>query len=166
MNVSNQNHSIRSLSDVIPVAQSLAQQFAQTAIERDKVGGTPKYERDLIRQSGLLSLSIPEQFGGLSGQWQDIFNVVKIFAQADSSLAHVFGFHHLLLATVRLFGNSQQWQRWYQLTAEKSWFWGNALNPLDKRTVVKKNKMTGTNFLEKKVFARVRLTQKCLLHQE
>ncbi|MBO9531330.1 MAG: acyl-CoA dehydrogenase family protein, partial [Acinetobacter oleivorans] len=112
MNVFNQNHSIRSLSDVIPVAQSLAQQFAQTAIERDKVGGTPKHERDLIRQSGLLSLSIPEQFGGLSGQWQDIFNVVKIFAQADSSLAHVFGFHHLLLATVRLFGNSQQWQRW------------------------------------------------------
>ena len=138
MNVFNQNHSIRSLSDVIPVAQSLAQQFAQTAIERDKIGGTPKHERDLIRQSGLLSLSIPEQFGGLSGQWQDIFNVVKIFAQADSSLAHVFGFHHLLLATVRLFGNSQQWQRWYQLTAEKSWFWGNALNPLDKRTVVKK----------------------------
>lgn len=138
MNVFNQNHSIRSLSDVIPVAQSLAQQFAQTAIERDKVGGTPKHERDLIRQSGLLSLSIPDQFGGLSGQWQDIFNVVKIFAQADSSLAHVFGFHHLLLATVRLFGNSQQWQRWYQLTAEKSWFWGNALNPLDKRTVVKK----------------------------
>jgi len=138
MNVFNQNHSIRSLSDVIPVAQSLAQQFAQTAIERDKIGGTPKHERDLIRQSGLLSLSIPEQFGGLSGQWQDIFNVVKIFAQADSSLAHVFGFHHLLLATVRLFGNSQQWQRWYQLTAEKSWFWGNALNPLDKRTIVKK----------------------------
>lgn len=138
MNVFNQNHSIRSLSDVIPVAQSLAQQFAQTAIERDKVGGTPKHERDLIRQSGLLSLSIPDQFGGLSGQWQDVFNVVKIFAQADSSLAHVFGFHHLLLATVRLFGNSQQWQRWYQLTAEKSWFWGNALNPLDKRTVVKK----------------------------
>lgn len=137
MNVLNQNHRICSLSDVIPVAQFLAQQFAQTAIERDRAGGTPKYERDLIRQSGLLSLSIPEEFGGFSGTWQETFNVVRIFAQADSSIAHVFGFHHLLLATVRLFGNTQQWQRWYKLTAEKSWFWGNALNPLDTRTIVK-----------------------------
>ncbi|MCY6411598.1 acyl-CoA dehydrogenase family protein [Acinetobacter sp. VNH17] len=137
MNVLNQNHRICSLSDAIPVAQFLAQQFAQTAVERDRIGGTPKYERDLIRQSGLLSLSIPKEFGGFSGTWQDTFNVVRLFAQADSSIAHVFGFHHLLLATVRLFGNQQQWQRWYQLTAEKSWFWGNALNPLDSRTVVK-----------------------------
>ena len=162
MNVLNQSHCIRSLSDVIPVAQSLAQQFAQTAIERDKVGGTPKYERDLIRQSGLLSLSIPEQFGGLSGQWQDIFNVVKIFAQVDSSLAHVFGFHHLLLATVRLFGNAQQWQRWYKLTAEKSWFWGNALNPLDNRTVVK-NQEDWYEFSGKKSFCSGALDSEMLI---
>ncbi|MDC4876228.1 acyl-CoA dehydrogenase family protein [Acinetobacter baumannii] len=162
MNVLNQSQCIRSLSDVIPVAQSLAQQFAQTAIERDKVGGTPKYERDLIRQSGLLSLSIPEQFGGLSGQWQDIFNVVKIFAQADSSLAHVFGFHHLLLATVRLFGNAQQWQRWYKLTAEKSWFWGNALNPLDNRTVVK-NQEDWYEFSGKKSFCSGALDSEMLI---
>ncbi|OUY06620.1 acyl-CoA dehydrogenase family protein [Acinetobacter populi] len=137
MNVFNQTHRISQLSDASAVAQALAQQFAHTAIERDRQGGTPKDERDLIRQSGLLSLSIPEEFGGFSASWQQTLDVVRIFAQADSSLAHVFGFHHLHLATIRLFGNQQQWQRWYQLTAEKSWFWGNALNPLDKRTVVK-----------------------------
>lgn len=137
MNILNKSHRLCSLSDVIPSAQFLAQQFAQTAIHRDRTGGTPKYERDLIRQSGLLSLSIPQEFGGFSGTWKDTFDVVRIFAQADSSIAHVFGFHHLLLATIRLFGNAQQWQRWYKVTAEKSWFWGNALNPLDKRTIVK-----------------------------
>lgn len=137
MNVLNQTYRIQQLDDVPIVTDHLVQQFAQTAIERDQHGGTPQLERDLIRQSGLLALSIPQQYGGLSGQWQDTFDVVRAFAQVDSSVAHVFGFHHLLLATVRLFGSAEQWQRWYQLTAEKSWFWGNALNPLDQRTTVK-----------------------------
>ena len=54
---------------------------------------------------------------------------------ADSSLAHVFGFHHLMLATVRLFGAPAQWESWFERTARQQWFWGNALNPLDARTV-------------------------------
>ncbi len=122
----------------LQTAQQLADEFAKTAIQRDRQGGTPKHERDLIRQSGLLGLSIPSQYGGLGGSWKDTLAVVQTFARVDSSVAHVFGFHHLLLATVRLFAEPKQWQRWYELTAAKSWFWGNALNPLDNRTVVKK----------------------------
>lgn len=137
MNVSHQYPRINHLTEVIDIAQSLATQFAQSAIARDKAGGTPKYERDLIRQSGLLALSVEPQWGGLGGKWQDLFDVVRIFSQADSSLAHVFAFHHLHLATVRLFAQPEQWQHWHRLTTEKSWFWGNALNPLDHRTVVR-----------------------------
>ncbi|RAV24537.1 monooxygenase, partial [Staphylococcus warneri] len=43
----------------LDIAKELAKQFAQTAAERDKAGGNPKFERDLIRKSGLLSLAIP-----------------------------------------------------------------------------------------------------------
>jgi alkylation response protein AidB-like acyl-CoA dehydrogenase len=50
----------------------------------------------------------------------------------------VFGFHHLLLATVRLFGRPDQWEPWFEQTAQKNWFWGNTLNPLDTRTVVQR----------------------------
>jgi alkylation response protein AidB-like acyl-CoA dehydrogenase len=46
----------------------------------------------------------------------------------------VFGFQHLMLATARLFGAPEQWQPLFRATAEKAWFWGNALNPLDART--------------------------------
>lgn len=152
MNVLNQNHHIRSLADAIPVAQLLSQQFALTAVERDRVGGTPKHERDLIRQSGLLALSIPAEFGGFSGRWSDLLEVVRIFAQVDSSIAHVFAFHHLHLATVRLFAHPTQWHHWFRLTAEKSWFWGNALNPLDKRTTVKYQAQGWYEFSGKKSF--------------
>ncbi|CAM2189114.1 putative FMNH2-dependent monooxygenase SfnC [Paraburkholderia sacchari] len=116
--------------------RELTQGFASSAIERDQRGGTPKAERDAIRVSGLLALSIPRQYGGQGASWETTLDVVRSFARADSSIAHVFGFHHLLLATVRLFGRPDQWEPWFEQTAQKNWFWGNALNPLDRRTVV------------------------------
>ncbi|AYO52843.1 acyl-CoA dehydrogenase family protein [Acinetobacter wuhouensis] len=116
------------------VAQRLAEQFAQTAAERDKTGGNPKYERDLIRQSGLLGLSIPTQYGGQGADWKTIFQTIRTIAQVDSSLAHVYGFHHLLIATVQLFSQPEQYAKWFEDTAKNNLFWGNTLNPLDRRT--------------------------------
>jgi alkylation response protein AidB-like acyl-CoA dehydrogenase len=119
------------------IARELASEFARTAVDRDARGGTPKVERDRLRNSGLLSLSIPRQLGGLEANWSETFEIVREFARVDSSIAHVFGFHHLMLATVRLFAKPSQWQTWFKLTARNNWFWGNTLNPLDTRTVVK-----------------------------
>lgn len=116
--------------------QQLADAFAETAVQRDRDAGSPLAQRQLIRDSGLLGLSIPKNLGGLDGNWFDVMNSVRILAQVDNSLAHVFGFHHLLLATVRLFSRAEQWQNWFQQTAAQQLFWGNTLNPLDKRTVV------------------------------
>lgn len=117
------------------IAQRLAAGFAETAAERDIRGGTPKAERDALRQSGLLSLIIPTEYGGLGADWSTTLDIVRQFAVVDSSIAHVFGFQHLMLATVRLFSRPEQWQPWFELTARNQWFWGNALNPLDTRTV-------------------------------
>jgi alkylation response protein AidB-like acyl-CoA dehydrogenase len=121
----------------LEVARQLADSFALTAVERDHRGGTPKVERDAIRNSGLLSLIIPSEYGGHGSSWQETLAVVREFAKVDSSIAHVYGFQHLMLATVRLFSRPDQWQRWYEQTAQLNWFWGNALNPLDERTISK-----------------------------
>lgn len=64
--------------------------------------------------------------------------VVRTFARVDGSLAHVFGFQHLMLATARLFGQPEQWQPLLASTAERAWFWGNALNPLGARTTLRR----------------------------
>ncbi|NIE76154.1 acyl-CoA dehydrogenase family protein [Pantoea sp. Ap-967] len=131
------NAPVNAARPALAVARELAAQFAQTAVERDERGGTPKAERDALRDSGLLSLVIPQAFGGQGANWHDTFEVVREFARVDSAVAHVFGFHHLMLATVRLFARPDQWQPWFEQTARKQWFWGNALNPLDTRTRVK-----------------------------
>lgn len=121
----------------LQTARQLAADFAETAVERDAQGGTPKAERDALRASGLLALTIDRHYGGLGATWSEMFEITREFARVDSSIAHVFGFHHLMLATVRLFSRPEQWQPWFEQTARKNWFWGNALNPLDTRTVMK-----------------------------
>ncbi|MEC4749308.1 acyl-CoA dehydrogenase family protein [Methylomicrobium sp. Wu6] len=115
-------------------AEQLAAEFAATAVERDQRGGTAKNERDSLRQSGLLNLIIPGEYGGHGLDWHDTLQIVRIISRADSSLGHLFGFQHLLLATLRLFGD--QWPHYYRETVKNSWFWGNTLNPLDTRAKI------------------------------
>lgn len=129
----------------LATAKQLAEQFAQTAAERDKAGGNPKLERDLIRQSGLLGLSIPQQYGGQGANWKTIFQTIQSIAQVDSSLAHVYGFHHLLIVTVQLFAQPEQYSVWFEHTAHNNLFWGNTLNPLDQRTKVQQ--LTENDFI-------------------
>lgn len=120
-------------ASALEIADDLARTFAATAVARDRRGGTPKEERDALRRSGLLSLSIPAAQGGAGEPWTVVLEVVRRLARADSAIAHVFGFHHLMLATLRLFGSASQADRLQAETAAKRWFWGNALNPLDTR---------------------------------
>lgn len=119
----------------LAIARELASRFARTAVARDQAGGTPKAERDALRDSGLLGLIIPREFGGLGESWSTTLQIVRELARVDSSVAHVFAFQHLLLATAQLFGRPDQWQPWFEQTVRERWFWGNALNPLDTRTL-------------------------------
>ena len=139
------------LDDLSSIAESLAQRFALTAAERDRRGGTPKIERDTLRVSGLLTLAVPRSLGGHGADWSQIMQIIRIFARVDSSIAHVFGFQHLMLATARLFGRPDQWEPLFEQTVRKRWFWGNALNPLDTRTL-SIPKDTGREFVGRKSF--------------
>jgi alkylation response protein AidB-like acyl-CoA dehydrogenase len=116
------------------IAGQLSRTFAQTAVERDKKGGTAKTERDLLRTSGLLNVTIPAEFGGWGMEWPDTMKLVRLFARVDGSIAHLFGFQHLMLASVSLYGSGEQTEQLFSETVRNRWFWGNALNPLDKGT--------------------------------
>lgn len=121
-------------SDPLAIATALAERLAATAVQRDRDGGHAAEEREWIRASGLLTLSIPTEFGGQGAPWPVVYQAIRILARSDSALAHVFGFHHLQLAGIRLYGSAQQQRHLLTSTVEQGLFWGNALNPLDQRT--------------------------------
>lgn len=121
------------------IIKSLVSSFYKDASERDRIGGNPKQERDLIRNSGLLKVLIPEMDGGHGGTWTDVVNITREFAKVDSSLAHVFAYHFVNLTTVAFWGNEEQKRRYYRETAEKELFWGNAFNPVNIQLQATKN---------------------------
>jgi alkylation response protein AidB-like acyl-CoA dehydrogenase len=82
---------------------------------------------------GLLTQSVPAEFGGQGADWATVYRTIRTLAGADSALAHVFAFHHLQLAGIRLYGSRSQQERLLKEIVDKRLFWGNALNPLDKR---------------------------------
>ena len=127
---------IKESTDYKAIATALANKFAETAVERDAKGGTPQYERDKLRESGLLHLIIPKEFGGIGESWTTTLKIVRDFAKVDSSIAHVFSYHHLGVVAPHVFGNSEQKERYYTQTVKNNWFWCNALNPLDRRVIL------------------------------
>ncbi|BBI35516.1 FMNH2-dependent monooxygenase [Cohnella abietis] len=110
------------------IATELAQEFAKNAAQRDRDGGTPKHERDLIRQSGLLKLTISEQYGGYGQPWSVALAVTRELAKADGSVAHLFGYHHAVLANFQRLGTPEQVAFYLEGTVNKNWFWGNTSN--------------------------------------
>lgn len=126
----------RESEDYIVLAKSLAEEFAQTSVARDTKGGTPKQERDRLRQSNLLKLIIPKKYGGLGQTWIVTLKVTRELAKVDSSIAHIFSYHHLGVVIPHIFGSVEQKQRYYSETIRNNWFWCNALNPLDRRTIL------------------------------
>ncbi|MES2582140.1 MAG: acyl-CoA dehydrogenase family protein [Pseudomonadota bacterium] len=122
--------------DISASVESLYTQLLETAVARDQRGGHAHAERQAIRTSGLLGLGIPKALGGLGVSWSVIYKAIRRLAEADSALAHVFAFHHLQVASIQFYGTHGQQARLLTLTQQQQLFWGNALNPLDKRATV------------------------------
>src|SRR6204780_5946322 len=80
------------------IADQLAAAFAQTAVERDKRGGTAKTERDLLRASGLLNVTIPAGLGGWGMGWPATMKLITIFARMHIWIAPLLGFKAFIVA--------------------------------------------------------------------
>lgn len=129
-------HSGSYTADVHAAVEALYAQLRATVVAREQAGGHAAAERQAIRDSGLLDLSIPRAHGGRGLPWSAIYRVVRRLAGADSALAHVLAFHHLQIASLQLYGSAAQSQVWLRRSSEQQLFWGNALNPLDTRATI------------------------------
>lgn len=121
----------RESTDYVNLATSLAEEFAETAIERDAKGGSPTHELNRLRESGLLKLHIPEEYGGLGGNWITALQVVREIAKADGSLGQLLGYHYVNSVTPQLFGTDEQKARYYTNLAKHNWYFGDSVNPRD-----------------------------------
>lgn len=118
-----------------PRLEALLPGFAASAAERDRAGGHAAKEKAQLREAGLLHLGIPRAQGGDQLPWPDLYRVIRRLATVDSALAHVLAFHHLQVVTVLIYGAPAQHDALLTQTREQGLWWGNAMNPLDKRLI-------------------------------
>lgn len=135
---------VNQTDDYLAVAAHIAAELAKDAVQRDKAGGTPRAQLQLLRESGLLSLLIPEKFGGQGQPWSALLRVVRELAKVDASIAHIFGFHFTSVVAPYYRGTKEQSEHYYSETINHNWFWGNAVNTKDKRLFGKKS---GENYI-------------------
>ncbi|GAB4374485.1 MAG: acyl-CoA dehydrogenase family protein [Elainellaceae cyanobacterium] len=115
------------------VAEQIADKLAETSIERDVQAGIPDYEIQMLRDSGLLKLPIPTEYGGAGANWLEAYHAIQALAKAEGSIGQLYANHVCLVRVMEPMGRPGQAEHYYRLTAEQNLFWGNALNGRDAR---------------------------------
>lgn len=73
----------------------LAADFAARAGDHDRDGSFPFENFERLRDAGLLSLTVPVEYGGRGAGLEAVCRVVEVVAMGDASTALVLGMHYL-----------------------------------------------------------------------
>jgi SfnB family sulfur acquisition oxidoreductase len=101
-------HVIKSDSEAIKVAETLAAEFIRRSSLRDLERQWPVKEVDAFSQSGLWSLNVPKAFGGPELSYFTISKVVDIISAADSSIGQIAQNHIGVVAAIRTVSDEAQ----------------------------------------------------------
>ena len=99
---------IPSVADALEVAGRLAAQFAIEASARDAGRELPHAQVRELKDSGLLALAVPAEFGGLDAPAAVVAETFRLIAKADPSLAQIQHTHFTFLEALRLKGTQEQ----------------------------------------------------------
>ena len=125
-------------------AAKVAKALKESAAERDRTGGIPEAEVKLLKDTGLLLLPVPKQYGGVGASWSQMYRVVQTLSAADGSTGQLYTNHIALVALAETVGREGQAEYYYRLTVKENLFWANALNGRDARLKIVPN---GNSFL-------------------
>ncbi len=113
------------------VAGAVADALAVDALARDIANQDPFTEVDLLRESGLLNLLVPVEFGGAGGHWESAFAAVRIIAGADGSIAQLLAYHYANQSSIAFYAAPADQGQWFARSASEGWLWGDSVNPVD-----------------------------------
>ncbi|MFF9561559.1 acyl-CoA dehydrogenase family protein, partial [Streptomyces albus] len=88
-------------------------------------------EVQLLKDSGLVTLLGPVEFGGGGQRWETAYKVIREIARADGSIGQLLGYHYLWAWAARLVGTDPQISAVEELYTSNRFFFGGAVNPRD-----------------------------------
>jgi alkylation response protein AidB-like acyl-CoA dehydrogenase len=121
---------VRKPHNYLEVAVSLSKELAD-ANNRNAQGAIPDLEIERLRESGLLALVIPQEYGGVGATWGEALKIVRELSQGDALIGQLYGNHLNLTVLAHVSGTPEQKERYYRYTAQNNSFWANAINTWD-----------------------------------
>lgn len=113
------------------VAAEVATKLAVDVLERDRANLDPTAELDLLRDSGLVNLLDPAEFGGGGGHWESAFRVIRILSRVDASIGQLLAYHYINAGNIGFTAEPSTQAAWHRKTVEGRWIWGDSVNPTD-----------------------------------
>jgi alkylation response protein AidB-like acyl-CoA dehydrogenase len=98
---------------ILTVAQHIAEEIATRADEADKAGKMPASDVQLLRDTGYLTLSVPQEYGGLGLSLHDCVQAHLQVAQGSASTAMFAGM------TMHIFGDAREQRYWDDAVLER-----------------------------------------------
>lgn len=114
-------------ADWLAVATEVADVLGRDVLERDRRNALPVTEIELLRDRRLLTISIPQEFGGEGLPWSAVLDVVRIIGRVDPSIAHILGYHYVWLRFIESFETPQA-LRALGDTVTHRWLWASPGN--------------------------------------
>ncbi|MGY5318195.1 acyl-CoA dehydrogenase family protein [Neomicrococcus lactis] len=113
------------------IARNVADQLRVDAIERDRANQQPRREVQLLKDSGLLNLLAPTEFGGGGGHWETAFQAIRIISSVDGSIGQLLAYHYINQSGIAFYALPPSQPAWWQATVNGNWLWGDSVNPVD-----------------------------------
>lgn len=126
-------HRIQSDAEALEIAENLAQQFKQKAIQRDAERNLPYDEIEAFSQSGLWAITVPKTYGGAEVSAYTIAQVIATMSAVDGSIGQIPQNHFYALEVLRNTGTEQQKQKIYREVLQGARL-GNALAEFKTKT--------------------------------
>lgn len=125
------NASQEELEHWAKISRDVAQQLSVDVLERDRANDQPRREAQLLKDSGLVNLLVPAEFGGGGGHFESAFNAVRILASVDGSISQLLSYHYFNQTGIAFYALPEDQPAWWRRTVENNWLWGDSVNPVD-----------------------------------
>jgi|SRR5471030_2173604 len=113
------------------VARGVAKRLRDTILERDRANKDPVEEIDWLRQSGLLKLAVPKEYGGGGANLLQALEISRIISAGDGSIGQLIAYHYSNGVWSYILGSREQWEFIVNGIVQEGWFQSSISNPRD-----------------------------------
>ena len=123
-------------TQIFHTIQALSEEFAKTYPIRDAYREFPHDEVNQMRESGLMDLSVPEEYGGKGLPFEILADCVMILSTGNPSVAQIFLTHWGALQTLPEVATKAQLQHVFRAVVDHGAYFGQAIAEKNSKDVL------------------------------